>query len=90
MFLCRVRPDGYQLYDGTTLNPFEVVFVPRTAYQTDSFAVLRNAAKYAEWSSVSSVPLIEMRMTCAPCQARITLQVHDVCSLSGPHHFAST
>lgn len=47
---CRLNPVGEFFYDGSTVNPFEVVFVAmNTLVVENNWSFARQAALYQEW-----------------------------------------
>lgn len=49
-FCCRLNPVGEFYYDGSTINPFEVVFVAmNTLVVENNWSFARQAALYQEW-----------------------------------------
>ena len=48
--MCRLNPVGEFYYDGSTINPFEVVFVAlNTLVVENNWSFARQAALYQEW-----------------------------------------
>ena len=47
---CRLNPVGEFYYDGSTINPFEVVFVAmNTLVVENNWSFARQAALYQDW-----------------------------------------
>lgn len=61
---CRLNAVGEFFYDGTTISPFEVVFVAmNTLIVENNWSFARQAAIYQEWlqlqvRSISTVPTL--------------------------------
>lgn len=50
MVHCRLNPVGEFYYDGSTINPFEVVFVAmNTLVVENNWSFARQAALYQDW-----------------------------------------
>ena len=56
--LCRLDPIGEFFYDGSTLNPFEVMFVPMNSMIVENnWSFARQASLYQKWLNEQVRPL---------------------------------